>query len=184
MAINTKNGKIAVLLNILQPNSEMVYSKKGRGFIVNDFLTGNETCWQYLQKLSQEGNEYNGFQTIVMQLSGAGVDAAYYSNFVNETPRTIGTGVHGFGNSLDPNQPWPKVSYGMKRFEAVISKHKTTDSKEQLIEELFQAMSDKTLLPVDEQMRNQGNGRAFDSLRKLSSLCVEIPEAMYGSRYE
>ena len=180
--MNKENGKLAVLLNILQPNHEIISSKRGRGFIVNDFVCGSESCKQYLQRLSDEGDEYNGFQSIVLQIKDETVDGAYYSNFAHDEPEGIGCGVHGYGNSLNPKEPWPKVTYGRKRFEAVRSKHKSTKTKEQLIEDLFEIMMDKTFLPVDKQMMNQGYGREIRWLRRLSSLCVQMPEVKYGSR--
>lgn len=182
LAMNKANGKIGVLLNILQPNHEIVSSKRGRGFIVNDFVCGSETCKQYLQRLSEDGDEYNGFQSIVLQIKDKSVEGAYYSNFAHEEPEVIDDGVHGYGNSLNPNEPWPKVTYGRKRFEAVLTKHKTTRTKEQLIDDLFDIMMDRTFLPVDKQMMHQGYGREIRWLQRLSSLCVEMPEVKYGSR--
>lgn len=182
LAMNKNNGKIAVLLNILQPNDEIVRSKRGRGFIVNDFVTSKESCDQYLSRLCHEGDEYNGFQSIVLQVNDQLSESAYYSNFAHEKPAQVSHGVHGFGNSLNPKEPWPKVTYGTKRFQAVIDRHKSRKTKEKLIEDLFAIMMDKTLLPVDKQMMRQGNDRAPESLQKLSSLCVQIPESKYGSR--
>lgn len=195
-AMNKQNGRIGVLLNILQPNSELVSSKLGRGFIVNDYLTGGDDHESFLKKLSENGSNYNGFQTIALQVEDRGVSGSYYSNFESiysskrgdsqegrsSPPVTLSEGIHTFGNSLNPLEPWPKVTYGRKRFEGVMAKHKTTASKEELINDLFDMMFDKTLLPVDENMMVQGRGRELDNLRKLSSLCVEMSDCMYGSR--
>jgi uncharacterized protein with NRDE domain len=196
LAMNKRNGRIAILLNILQPNSELVSNKRSRGFIVNDFLTGADDHEAFLQELRDQESNYNGFQTIALQVKD-GVSGSYYSNFVsinsrkpdstshnNKTspPIQLPEGIHSFGNSLNPLDPWPKVTYGRKRFEAVMNKHRTTTTKEQLITDLLDMMCDKTLLPVDENMMTQGRGREMDNLRRLSSLCVEMPESMYGSR--
>ena len=182
MAMNKASGKIGVLLNILQPNHEVVASKRGRGFIVNNFVTGSASCKEYLSHLSREGSEYNGFQAISLQIRGGSIDAAYYSNFANKEPEDIGYGLHGYGNALDPHQPWPKVEYGRKRFRAVLSQHPTTRSRDRLIDDLLDAMMDKTLLPVDQQMKTQGEGRSLESLRRTSALLVQMPEVNYGSR--
>ena len=183
LAMNKKTGKIAVLLNILQPKEEIVASKRGRGFIVNDFVSGDESCHQYLHRLAQQGTEYNGFQAIALQIQSDAVDGAFYSNSTSEEePQVIEAGIHGYGNSIDPKEPWPKVTYGQKRFQCVLDRHSSSKSRDQLIEDLFDMMMDKRSLPVDQQMKRQGHGREPDSLRKLSALCVEMPEAQYGSR--
>lgn len=182
MAMNKSNGKIGVLLNILQPHSQIEPTKLGRGFIVNDFLSSNNSHSEYLESLSKRGSDYNGFQTIALEIKNDRVEGSYFSNFLNKPPSGLGEGLHGFGNSLDPYDPWPKVTYGRKRFESIMTKHKTIDSREQLINDLFEMLMDKTLLPVDQQMLDQGNGRQIESLRKLSSLCVSMPETAYGSR--
>lgn len=182
MSMNKKNGKIGVLLNILQPHCEIEPTKLGRGFIVNDFLTCDESHSEYLQSLSKAGNNYNGFQTIVLEIKEDHVEGSYFSNFLNKPPSTLEEGIHSFGNSLNPYDPWPKVTYGRKRFESIMAKHKTIETKEKLVEDLFEMLMDKTLLPVDQQMLHQGNDRQLDSLRKLSALCVSMPESAYGSR--
>ena len=182
MAMSKANGKIAVLLNILQPYSEIEPSKLGRGFIVNDFVTSNESHSEFSASLSRNASNYNGFQTIVLQVKNNNVEGSYFSNFLNKPPVRLEEGIHAFGNSLNPYDPWPKVTYGKKRFQSILTKHKTTDTRDQLIDDLFEMVMDKTLLPIDQQMLHQGNGRKIDSLKKLSSLCVAIPESAYGSR--
>lgn len=193
LAMNKDNGRIGVLLNILQPQNQIVSNKLGRGFIVNDYLTGSLDHQDFLLDLSRRRSDYNGFQTIALQVASNGVSGSYYSNFVTKCPEMesqginspliLEEGIHCFGNSLNPFDPWPKVTYGRKRFEALMSKHRTTDTEEDLTNDLFEMMMDRTLLPVDQNMLIQGTGSPYN-LRRLSSLCVEMPDVLYGSRYD
>ncbi|KAI1293688.1 Transport and Golgi organization protein 2 [Halotydeus destructor] len=183
LAMNGDKAKIGVLLNILQPSDEVDRSAQGRGFIVNDYVTGSESPRTYLEGLSQqEACSHNGYVMVTMDLSGSRPSCFYYSNQFNEEPRTLRQGVHGFGNSLDPHNPWPKVSHGKKRFESIVTGHSSTETKEQLIVDLFRMLGDRTKFPPDAQMRKQGNDWKPGTLEKLSSLFVEIPEIKYGSR--
>ena len=188
LAMNKETGKIGVLLNILQPNSELLPNKLGRGFIVTDYVSGEQNHESFLSNLSLSGDKYNGFQTIALEVEKNGVTGSYFSNFIYDNKASpvlsLDEGIHTFGNSLNPLEPWPKVTYGRKRFESLMMKHSRTDTKEELIEDLFDMMMyDKTLLPVDQNMRKQGRGREYwDNLRRLSSLCVEMPKHKYGSR--
>ena len=184
LAMNKENRKIGVLLNILQPASELDSGKLGRGFIVNDYVNGDDSHKTYLDTLSSQASSYNGFLMIAMEVSRqhSGLDASYFSTHFNQPPTTVGNGIYGFGNSLDIHNPWPKVSHGKKRFESILSGHRTTNTKEQLVEELFEMLGDKTLLPLDNQMLKQGQSFKIGNLERLSSVFVEIPETKYGSR--
>ena len=183
LAMNKDNGRIGVLLNITQPDSEVKVDKISRGFIVNDYLTGDLSHQDYLKQLSQRRSDYNGFRTIALEVGTTGVSAGYYSNLGN-TPIVLQEGIHSFGNSISHLDPWSKVTYGQHKFQKLISNHQNTETKDQLIDDLFNMMKDKTLIPVDENMRNQKKGTPDNILTRLSSLCVEMPEDMYGSRYE
>lgn len=42
-------------------NSELIV-----GFLVVDYVTGNEDCFKYLHKISSEKDNYNGFTLVTM----------------------------------------------------------------------------------------------------------------------
>ena len=103
-------------------------------------------------------------------------------------PESIGSNqIYGFGNSMNPFEPWPKVVYGKKRFESILNRNlpngKLIGDKEQLINELFEMLTDSTKLPIDKSMIKQGNGRKDGFIEALSTLNVHIPSVKYGSRY-
>jgi len=179
----SSSGKIASLLNVLQPDHMLEYDKRGRGFIVVDYLVSDLSPYDYCQQLSKEGDEYNGFLCVALELmKGNQVQASCYSNHYHREPQLLQEGVHGFGNNLKPDLPWPKVRQGKKRFEEICSKYSKVNQKEALIEEIFQMLSDSTPHLVDDQMKAQGEGKSMEFLQKLSALWVEIPKTLYGSR--
>ncbi|KAI1293689.1 Transport and Golgi organization protein 2 -like protein [Halotydeus destructor] len=182
LAVNGESSKIGALLNILQPSSEFDRNVQGRGFLVNDYVTGSESPETYLERLSQQADSHNGYVMVTMDLSGSRPSCFCYSNQSSDCPRPLGHGVHGFGNSRDIHDPWPKVTYGKRRFESILSGHTCTDTKEQLIEDLFQMLGDRTRFPLTAQMLKQGPDFNTDSFEKVGSLCVDIPEIKFGSR--
>lgn len=118
---------------------------------------------------------------IAMDIQNKG-SFSVYSNSFNRPPKTFDTGIYGFGNNVIPNLPWPKVTHGRKRFESIVSGHRTIETKDQLVEDLFEMLADKTILPLDGQMLKQGDGRKIENLKKLNSLFVSIPDTKYGTR--
>lgn len=154
------------------------------GFIVNDYVFGEESHSSYLNALAATSSSYNGFLMIAMEIHNRRVSTSYYSNHFEfeQPPQQLDDGIHGFGNSLNPFSPWPKVSHGKKRFESLLTGHRTTETKAQLVQDLFGMLSDKTIFPLDRQMMKQGDGSKLESLKKLNSVFVQIPERKYGSR--
>lgn len=152
------------------------------GFIVNNYILGSESQTSYFNALSAAGPEYNGFQMIGLEIDGGRVNASYYSNHFDHPPKILDDGIHGFGNSLNPDSPWPKVSYGKKQFKSLLTAHRTTETKKQLVHDLFEMLSDKTRFPLDGQMLRQGDGKKLESLKKFSSIFMQIPELGFGSR--
>ncbi|XP_060558813.1 transport and Golgi organization 2 homolog [Ruditapes philippinarum] len=59
------SGKIGVLLNVL---AKQRLDAKGRGSLVRDFLRGDESCEEYLDRISLSSSEYNPFHLILLDL--------------------------------------------------------------------------------------------------------------------
>lgn len=177
-------GKIAVLLNVLQPVGVSNKTKKGRGFLVPDFLASNDDGLEFLNKIHKESHSYNTFNMVTIDISKnsfTDFDICHYSNLTSDHPSSLISGVYGFGNS-PPETPWRKVVYGEKKFTEIIDNHPTTDTMTQLIEELIQLLNDETNFYPDPQLQQQGQGRSADILSSLSSLFVKIPSINYGTR--
>lgn len=119
---------------------------------------------------------------ITFEIKNQGIEASSYSNHFKLPPQTISYGLHGYGNNLLPSVPWPKVGHGKKRFESILTGHRTTDTKDKLLRDIHKMLADRTILPADAQILSQGNGRNPKNLEKLNSLFVEIPDTGFGSR--
>lgn len=61
-------GKIAVLLNILQPDSQLNLQARGRGNLAVDFLKNSEiSVDDYLHLVAKSGQDYNGFALLCLE---------------------------------------------------------------------------------------------------------------------
>ncbi|XP_055939378.1 transport and Golgi organization 2 homolog [Argiope bruennichi] len=182
LAMN-KKGKIGALLNILQPDEEILPGKKGRGFLAFDYVVGDQDCFTYLNDVSREGKDYNEFLLVAIEFSSLKVPKiACYTNSSSLPPVLLEPGIHSFGNSIEREQPWPKVPKLKEKFSEVIEKYPSIFQKDDLLNELFALLQDRTRYSVDDNMKKQGKSKTLDFLEKLSAIHVNIPEANYGSR--
>ncbi|GFU29450.1 hypothetical protein NPIL_447961, partial [Nephila pilipes] len=182
LAMN-KHGKIGALLNILQPDEEILPNKKGRGFLAVDYVIGEKDYFKYLEELSTEGESYNEFLLVTMDYSSLKVPKiACYTNNAAVPPIKLEPGIHAFGNSIQLDNPWPKVCKTKGMFSDVIKKYPSISTKDTLVEELFGMLHNCSRYSLDENMKQQGKSKPLDYLEKLSAIFVDIPEANYGSR--
>lgn len=99
----TRLGYFAALTNVRQlpPPYAGVIS---RGRLVLDFLIEQADPADYLARIQQEAENYDGFNLIV----GNRNECWYYSNRSNIAPRCLEAGLYGLSNAaLDT--PWPKL---------------------------------------------------------------------------
>ncbi|GFS47001.1 transport and Golgi organization protein 2 homolog [Trichonephila inaurata madagascariensis] len=179
----SEKGKIGALLNILQPDEEILPNKKGRGFLAVDYVIGEKDCFKYLEDLSIEGESYNEFLLVTMDYSSLKVPKiACYTNSSTLPPIKLEPGTHSFGNSIQLDNPWPKVCKMKEMFSNVIKKYPSIANKTLLVEELFGMLHNRARYSLDENMKQQGKSKSLDFLNKLSAIFVDIPEANYGSR--
>jgi uncharacterized protein with NRDE domain len=69
-----------------------------------------------------------------------------------------------------------------KRFESIVSGHRSTVTKDELVGDICEMLADSTIFPLDSQMLKQGDGRKLENLKKLNSVFVSIPDTKYGTR--
>ncbi|XP_070573124.1 transport and Golgi organization 2 homolog isoform X2 [Ptychodera flava] len=176
----TKSGRLATLLNILEP--EVDPNAKGRGALISNFLKGNEECLPYLQEISKEGELYNAFNLLVFDLSRQNSQQAigYYSNKTGLEPQLVTPGTHGFCNATI-SKPWKKCVVGQEKFGSVVN-GATTGEKEKLMDALIEMMSDTTPYP-DQSIHRQCAGTLSPKLQQeRSAICVRSLDENYGSR--
>jgi uncharacterized protein with NRDE domain len=161
----TKAGRIAAITNYREPGFHR-FDAPSRGKVVTDFLLGGETPGEYLRRLEQEANRYNGFSLVL----GDPGRLFYFSNR-NEHPRELGPGLYGLSNRL-LDSPWPKVEKGKKALADILSR-----SGEDLAGALFRMLADRKH-PADGALPDTGVGLEWE--RILSPLFITSP--VYGTR--
>lgn len=109
----TRTGRFAAVTNYRDP-SRLLKDAKSRGQIVSFFLRGDDTPREYLNKLKEKRQMYNGFNLIMGDVSCC----FYYSNITNEVEE-LEPGIHGISNHL-LNTPWPKVIKGREKLAQAV----------------------------------------------------------------
>ncbi|XP_064460649.1 transport and Golgi organization protein 2 homolog [Ornithodoros turicata] len=178
----TKTGRIATLLNILQSQSDIDPTRKGRGFLVVDFVKSSTSAKEYLEKLSHEQNDYNGYILVTLEMKPAQGKSSlnYFSNMKNSSPTHLEPGFHAFGNSVPPHY-WTKVKVGKTKFESIVKEHNKFAQRDQLAEKLFEFVQDSTPYPVDIEMKKQAD-ETDEMLLCRNALRVLLPKWNYGTR--
>lgn len=183
----TKDGKFAALTNYKQAQQFVNSNAIGRGYLVPDFLKGNDSVREYLQRISDGADNYNGFNLLLGQLSLHGKTVmGYYSNIEETVINMLSPGIHVLSNKT-LNCSWPKMVYGRKRFSEILDEN---CSKQVLIDKLIE------LLCAQERSFNSSDGKSFigshddrsnenfmdDYDDVCRSIFVKIKEKRYGTR--
>uniref|UniRef100_A0A131XQA7 Putative transport and golgi organization 2-like protein n=1 Tax=Hyalomma excavatum TaxID=257692 RepID=A0A131XQA7_9ACAR len=181
MAVS-KGGRIAALLNILQPAHRMDPTKRGRGFLVVDFIKSTVDGNTYLTKLMKEKDEFNGFLFVAIEAKPLQkkISMSYYSNLQEGGPVQAEPGFYAFGNSVPP-QFWAKVKYGKQKFEELIRENNRFSQKDQLLKKIYDFLDDPTSYPVDDAMRKQSQ-EPESTLRLMNQMKYILPNYNYGTR--
>ncbi|XP_034175232.2 transport and golgi organization 2 [Osmia lignaria lignaria] len=166
-------GKAGIVLNLSNEASLTDTPKQGRGFLIPNFITSNDSAISYLDKLYKENEMYNPFFLVLINLHNA--DVHYLSSSINSMgPSSEQNSILGFSNSgLDV--PYKKVEIGKKRFKNIVSNAKVSKQTE-LIEDLltFLKSEEKHLPDPELQKRNRSH------YEELSSIFVSAGE--YSTR--
>jgi uncharacterized protein with NRDE domain len=110
----TRQGKIGMVTNYRDPGNINPHAPS-RGHLVSDFLTDEIPAGDYLQKISENGKRYNGFNLIVGETN----NLWYYSNY-KEGVEKLAQGFYGLSNHL-LETAWPKVVRGKERIKPLIA---------------------------------------------------------------
>lgn len=161
----TRKGKIAAITNYRDPKS-INTSAPSRGRLVSDFLSKGTSPLEYLNSISTNANQYNGFNLIV----GEKDEIYWYSNR-GEGAEMLSPGMYGLSNHL-LNTPWPKVKKIKSAFQKLLSQGAEIDP-----EMIFEILFDKST-PNDNSLPDTGVGLEWE--RILSP--VFIASSTYGTR--
>jgi uncharacterized protein with NRDE domain len=160
----TRTGRIAALTNYRDPKSNRE-GAPSRGKLVANFLLSSETPALYLERLSHNARQYNGFTL----LTGERGQFYWYSNR-GDAIRKLSSGIHGLSNHL-MDTPWPKVSKGKTEISRILAQEQVP------VEGLFALLLDKTIVQ-DTLLPDTGVGLEWE--RILSPVFISSPT--YGTR--
>jgi len=141
----TKNGRFAAITNYRNPK-QVKACAPSRGLLVSNYLSGDDSCMNYLKQVEANGNKYNGFNLLV----GDTNRLLYYSNKKTGI-QTISKGIKGLSNHF-LDTPWPKVEKGKKDFEKTVFEKKGFN-----LEDLFNVLNDR-YSPPDDRLPKTGVG--------------------------
>ncbi|HET6762452.1 MAG TPA: NRDE family protein [Longimicrobiaceae bacterium] len=161
----TRGGRFAAVTNYREvPLSRD--GKRSRGHLVAGFLRGGQAPEPYAADLAARGDEYNGFNLLVGDVTGL----AYASNR-GRGARLLAPGIYGLSNAL-LDDPWPKVVRGKAALADALA-----GPEDALEARLFAALADRGIAP-DEALPTTGVG--IERERALSASFIATP--VYGTR--
>lgn len=161
----TREGRMAFITNHRQlPLVRDV--PKSRGALTSEFLVGDETPKNFLERIQSNHTAYAPFNLIVGDLN----DLWFYSNIENEI-KPIEPGIHGLSNGF-LDTPWYKVEKGKRRLAEQMR-------GEVVVEELFEILNDEEVPPDDLLPKT---GISIELERTLSSIHIDTDE--YGTIFK
>ncbi|XP_076646390.1 transport and golgi organization 2 [Halictus rubicundus] len=167
LALSVK-GKAGVVLNL--PNEESVSDtpKKGRGFLIPNFVTSSDSAISYLNKLHNEnlnGWPYNTYSLVLINLYNANVNCLSSSR-ESTGPFTSQDTVLGFSNS-NFEIPFKKVEGGKEKFKSIVN-NAVVSKEADLIEELLKFLKSKERYLPDAELQR----RCPAKYEELSSIFI------------
>jgi uncharacterized protein with NRDE domain len=160
-----RRGRFAAVTNFRQGQRE-TEAPRSRGQLVSDFLRGDATAAEHMERVAEEASVYNGFNLLAGDSHGL-----YYFSNREGVVRRLERGIYGLSNHL-LDTPWPKVISAKSALQALQG---STDS--QLTSGLFALLSDQKRAD-DHLLPTTGIGREWEQL--LSSAFIATKE--YGTR--
>lgn len=161
----TKTGRFAAITNFRDP---LVKAKNAnsRGELVSNFLDGNDSPFEYLNKIKHGSEHYNGFNLLIGDQSSL----LYFSNR-NQEIVEVSPGIHGLSNHL-LDTPWPKVKKGK------LSLATSIENSERINPNTLLELLSNTDQASSEELPHTGVG--VESERILSPLFIK--DLNYGTR--
>jgi len=168
----TRNGKIAALTNVRQPDN-IKQNAVSRGELVVNWLlsTSDNSASAHATTLHATREQYSGYNLVFGQITEQGTGNLSVYNNANNTLHTIEEGVIGLSNA-DIVTPWPKVTQGVNALTDY-----TRNSAKIHTEALF-AILRQDNKAADDVLPNTGIGYEWE--KALSSIFIQTPE--YGTR--
>ena len=160
----SRTGRLAALTNFRQPAAPQD-GGPSRGGLASQFLTSDQDCQHYLQRLQESAHRYNPFNLLVF-------DGKSLMGLESRNARIVALqpGVGAVSNA-DFLTPWPKLSLLQSRLQAQLDRNDTATSQ------LVALLQDRTIAP-DSALPRTGVPQALE--RVLSAAFIATPH--YGTR--
>jgi uncharacterized protein with NRDE domain len=166
--VGANGPRFAALTNIRAPDERRT-DAPSRGALVADFLREDVTVPEYLQRIVERGDVYNGYNLVL----GDAEALYWYSNRGGADPRNgqaLERGrIYGISNGL-LDAPWPKVLRTKAQFASLLCQGAPEDA-------YFEMLADTTRAP---DVRLPETGMPIEVERMLSPVCIEMEG--YGTR--
>lgn len=159
-----RNGRFAALTNYRSP-AEFRPAAASRGSIVADFLAQDTAPELFMEQLSSQKGQYNGFNL----LAGT-ADELWYFSSVSGQMGQLSPGLYGLSNHL-LDTPWPKVVQAKNGLQNLMSENNLT--KQSLLD-LMQSRE----MAADEDL--PATGVPYEWEKALSAICIATEK--YGTR--
>lgn len=175
LAISGKDKviKVGVLLNVT--GEGRTKDALGRGSLVTDYVTGNKCNETYINELMSNQCVYNPNNLITLEIRDKKTTIIHCSNAPCEKHYWPENTPLGFSNS-PYKTPFQKVIYGQEIFGNIINEHQ--NDKSELVKCCMNLLKDSKKCWPDSELETRAPTWGED----LSSVCVKILKAGYGSR--
>lgn len=179
----TTGGKFAAITNYRQAPKFVDPNAKGRGHLVPDFLEGDDNVESYLESVSSQSDQYNGFNLLVGKLLQTGeTKVGWYCNIEEKQITLLKPGIHVLSNKV-LNCSWPKMAYGREQFAEILEK---TSTKQELIDKLIRLLNvrQRQFSCGDEEsfFGPQDEGGNMKWISACQAIFVNCKETRYGTR--
>lgn len=165
LGFHRENRRLAVVTNVRDADAPLVHDPRSRGFLIPDYLRGNESAREFAQRLNTDSEfSYEGFNLLLFD----GDEAYCVSNREGVSP--LSPGVHGLSNA-GLNTPWPKV----ERVKAALREGVEQGHSILHLEDIFR----RTEREADTDLPS--TGVPLDWERKLSAVLID-GDPIYGTR--
>lgn len=161
----SSHGRYALVTNFREPGLNRA-DAPSRGALVERYLRGDEPPAEYMARVHDEGQAYNGFNLIVGDM-----EQAWYVSNRDGAPRRLVAGLYALSNHL-LDTPWPKLARTKRAFADVLRQGPQPD-----LPALYTALADREPAADDEL---PATGLPPDREKLLSSPFIVSPT--YGTR--
>jgi len=171
----TRTGRFAAVTNVREPNV-VVDNPLSRGDLTRDFLSGSQSCADYLESIQEHALRYSGFNLLVGELNQTTQELFYFSNR-KQGINQLSAGTYGLSNHL-LDSSWPKVSQGKVFLQNTLDNSLNQNTDELVLHDKLREFLEDPSLASDEILPK--TGVSYEREKALSAAFITLPD--YGTR--